>query len=264
MSRPIAFFILLLAAFRLQAQNRTDSLLASATLEQCIRYALQHQPAVQQAGIDEQLTEYAVRSRLADWFPQIGATYSLQHNFQRQTSFFNGVATPVGVTNTSGAQVYLNQTLFNRDVLLANRTQGDVRLQSRQATEARKIDLTASVSKAFYDVLTTRQQIRVAEENIARLQKSLNDAFYRYQSGVTDKTDYKRAQITLNNTTAQKQANEAGLVAKIEYLKNLMGYPVYAPLSVVYDSLQMEREVALDTLQQPEYGRRIEFRQLAT
>ena len=264
MSRPIAFFILLLAAFRLQAQNRTDSLLASATLEQCIRYALQHQPAVQQAGIDEQLTEYAVRSRLADWFPQIGATYSLQHNFQRQTSFFNGVATPVGVTNTSGAQVYLNQTLFNRDVLLANRTQGDVRLQSRQATEARKIDLTASVSKAFYDVLTTRQQIRVAEENIARLQKSLNDAFYRYQSGVTDKTDYKRAQITLNNTTAQKQANEAGLVAKIEYLKNLKGYPVNAPLSVVYDSQQKEREVAFDTLQQPEYGRRIEFRQLAT
>lgn len=264
MSRLLVFLVLLLAAGALQAQNRNDSLLNGATLEQCIHYALLHQPAVQQAGIDEQLTDYAVRSRLADWLPQIGGTYSLQHNFQRQTSFFNGVATPVGVTNTSGAQLYLNQSIFNRDLLLANRTQGDVRLQSRQETEARKIDLTANVSKAFYDVLTTRQQIRVATENIARLQKSLNDAFYRYQAGVTDKTDYKRAQITLNNTIATKQAAEAALVAKLEYLKNLMGYPTYAPLTVVYDSLRMEQEVVFDTLQQPDYARRIEFQQLTT
>lgn len=264
MYKPVLFIFLATVAFRLSAQERSDTLGTAVTLEQCIQYALAHQPAVQQTGIDEQITEYAIRNRLADWYPQIGAGYSLQHNFQRQTSFFNGVATPVGVTNTSAAQLYVNQSIFNRDLLLANRTQGDVRLQARQATEARKIDLTADVSKAFYDVLTTRQQIRVAAENIARLQKSLKDAFYRYQSGVTDKTDYKRAQISLNNTTATKQANEAALVAKLEYLKSLMGYPTYAPLAVVYDSLRMEQEVAFDTLQQPDYSRRIEYRQLMT
>jgi outer membrane protein TolC len=120
------------------------------------------------------------------------------------------------------------------------------------------------VSKAFYDVLTTRQQIQVANENIARLQKSLNDAFYRYQSGVTDKTDYKRAQIALNNTTATKQANEAALVAKLEFLKSLMGYPISASLTVVYDSLKMEREIPFDTLQPLDYLKRVEFQQLAT
>jgi len=264
MARFVSFVFLSLAALRLQAQSQSDSLLPSATVDQCIRYALTHQPIIQQAGIDEQLTDLSVRNRLADWYPQIGANYSLQHNFQRQTSFFNGVATPVGATNTSAAQLYLNQSIFNRDVLLARSTQGDVRLQARQATESRKIDVVAGVSKAYYDVLTTRQQIQVADENIARLQKSLNDAYYRYTAGVTDKTDYKRAQITLNNTTATKQANEAALKAKVEYLKNLMGYPVNESLNVVYDSLQMEREVAFDTLQMPEYSRRIEYSQLAT
>ncbi len=264
MKKIVLYFYLLIAALGLKAQSRNDSLLDRATLERCIQYAITHQPVIQQAGIDEQLTEYAVRNRLADWYPQIGANYSLQHNFQRTTSFFNGVATPVGVTNTSTAQLYLNQAIFNRDVLLANRTQGDVRLQARQNTQARKIDVVVNVSKAFYDVITTRQQILVAAENIARLQKSLNDAYYRYQAGVTDKTDYKRAQITLNNTTATKQANESFLVAKIEYLKNLMGYPVYAPLNIVFDSLQMERDVAFDTLQRPDYSQRIEYQQLTT
>lgn len=257
----VCFFLVLQQS---HAQAQTDSLPAAATLEQCIQYALAHQPGVEQAQLGEQITEYQIRSRLADWYPQIGGNYSLQHNFQRQTSFFNGVPTPVGVTNTSIAQLSLNQAIFNRDVLLANRTQGAVRLQAQQATAATKIDVTANVSKAFYDILTTQQQIKVANENIARLQRSLNDAYYRYQAGVADKTDYKRAQISLNNTTATKQANEAALVAKVENLKTLMGYPFAATLSVVYDSLQMERDVAFDTLQQPDFSKRIEYQLLQT
>src|SRR4051794_33278147 len=222
----------------LQAQGRTDSLLQPATLPQIISYALEHQPSIRQAAIDEQLTQYAIRNKLADWYPQIGSTFSFQHLFQRSTSFINGVPSPAGVFNTSTVQVYLDQAIFNRDVLLARRTRRDVGLRVSQSTSIRKIDLTADVSKAFYDVLSTRQQIQVAAENISRLEKSLNDAYFRYQAGVTDKTDYKRAQITLNNTTATKQINEAALTAKLQYLKLLMGYPPFAPLVIVYDSLQ--------------------------
>ncbi|HEV7332328.1 MAG TPA: TolC family protein [Flavisolibacter sp.] len=265
MKRISAWLLSCLAFLSLEAQQRDpDTLPVVATLEQCIQFALKHQPLIAQAQLDEQITEANIRGRLADWYPQIGASYTLQHNFQRQTSFFNGAAVPVGVANTSTAQLSLSQAIFNRDVLLANRTQGDVRLQTRQNTAARKIDIAAAVSKAFYDVLTTQQQIKVAAENILRLQRSLNDAYYRYQVGVTDKTDYKRAQITLNNTTAAKQANEAALVAKVEYLKNLMGYPVTRQLTVAYDSLQMERDVVFDTLQRPDFSQRIEYSQLVT
>ena len=265
MMKKIFSLLLFCPAFQfVQAQSQTDSLLQVATLEQCVQYALKHQPTIGQAALNEQITETNIRGRLADWYPQIGAAYTLQHNFQRQTTFFNGTAVPVGVANTSTAQFTLNQAIFNRDVLLANRTQGDVRLLARQNTEAQKIDVTAAVSKAFYDVLATQQQIKVATENILRLQRSLNEAYYRYQAGVTDKTDYKRAQIALNNTTATKQANEAALVAKVEYLKNLMGYPTAAQLTVAYDSLRMEREVVFDTLQRPDFSRRVEYSQLAT
>jgi outer membrane protein TolC len=264
MKRIVAIVCFYFSVFYVHAQNKGDSQLSQATLEQCIQYALTHQPAIEQARLDEQITEANIRSHLADWYPQIGANYTIQHVFQRQTSFFNGTATPVGVTNTSTGQLFLNQAIFNRDVVLANRTKGDVRLQTRQLTDSRKIEITADVSKAFYDILTTQQQIRVANENILRLQQSLKDAYYRYQSGVTDKTDYKRAQITLNNTTATKQSNEAALVAKVEYLKNLMGYPVGARFDITYDSLQMERDVAFDTLQQPNFSKRIEYQLLST
>jgi outer membrane protein len=264
MMKTLALALFLFPATLLYAQANSDSLLTAATLQQCIQYAIDHQPSVKQSQLQEEIVGYNIRSRLADWYPQIGGNYSVQHNFQRSTSFFNGMATPVGVKNTSTAQVYLDQTIFNRDVLLANRTQNEVRLAAKQSTAAEKIDIIVSVSKAYYDILTTTQQIRVATENIARLQKSLDDAYYRYQSGVTDKTDYKRAQIALNNTKATKQINEAALVAKTENLKNYMGYPVGAPITVVYDSLQMEREVGFDTLQRPDFSKRTEYQQLIT
>ena len=264
MKKSLVFLSFSFCILLLSAQPNKDSLLIAASLQECIQYALNHHPAVKQARLQEQIAGYDVRSRIAEWYPQIGGIYSLQHNFQRSTGFFNGIATPVGVNNTSTAQFYLDQTIFNRDVLLARRTKSDVYLQASQATDAEKIDITVNVSKAYYDILTTQQQIKVADENISRLQKSLNDAYYRYQSGITDKTDYKRAQIALNNTRATKQINEASLVAKMENLKNFMGYPVGASLAIVYDSLQMEREVGFDTLQRPEFSKRIEFQQLLT
>ncbi len=256
--------LLISAGSPLFAQTATDSVLLNPSLQQCIQYALQHQPGVQQAVIDEHITENLIRSKLADWYPQINMNYNLQRNFQVQTSVIGGNPVRLGVANVSALQFGLTQQIFNRDVLLASRTQKDVRLQAQQNTAASRIDVVSDVSKAFYDVLATRQQIRISEENIIRIKRSLQDAYNQYKAGVTDKTDYKRATITLNNTTAYLKSSESALKAKEEYLKYLMGYPVEQPLSIAYDSLQMEREIAVDTLQPADPSNRIEYMQLET
>jgi outer membrane protein len=246
------------------AQSAQDTALVSPDINQCVQFALSHQPVVQQSLIDEKITETTIKSKLADWYPQLKFNYTLQHNFQLQTSIIGGNAVRLGVSNISIAQFNLSQQIFNRDVLFAMKTKNDVRTLSRQNTSASKIDIAANVSKAFYDVLATTQQIKVSRENIARIERSLQDAFNQYKAGVTDKTDYKRATIALNNTKAFLQSNLAILKAKKEYLKFLMGYPAEKDLEIAYDSLQMEKETGLDTLQQPDYTQRIEYRQLET
>ncbi len=258
--------LLPLLATAQQASNKpaADSLLQQATLQNVVDYAIKHQPIIQQSLIDERITENTIKSKLADWYPQVNFNYSLLHNFQVQTSIIGGNPVQLGVNNTSLGQFALTQNLFNRDVLLAFRSRGDVRLQASQNTSANKIDIAASVTKAFYDVLATIQQIKVADENIVRLERSLKDATAQYNAGVADKTDYKRATITLNNTRATRKSNMALLQSKQEYLKYLMGYPITQPLNIVYDSLQMEREIGLDTAQNINLGSRIEYRQLQT
>jgi len=236
----------------------------NGTLEEVIRYAIKNQPLIQQSVIDERITENTIKSKLADWYPQINFNYNLQHNFIVQTSIIGGNPVKLGVKNISAGQFTVSQAIFNKDVILAKRTRGDVRLQASQTTTANKTDLAVNVSKAFYDVLATTQQIDVSVEDINRLERSLQDAQNQYKSGITDKIDYKRAMISLNNTKAAKKSNEEVLKGKVEYLKALMGYPMEKDLRISYDSLQMEREMLLDTLQGPEVTSRIEYQLLTT
>jgi outer membrane protein len=250
--------------FGLKAQTKDSTKLINATLQNVVAYAIKHQPLIEQAKIDEQITDNTIKSKLADWYPQVNFNYNLQHNFQVQTSIIGGNPVQLGVNNTSALQFTATQQIFNRDVLLALRSKDDVRLQSRQNTSNNKIAVAVNVSKAFYDIIATSQQIKVADENIRRTQTGLNNSYNQYKAGLVDKTDYKRATIALNNLKASKQSNELLLKAKLQNLKNLMGYPDSSELSLAYDSLQMEKEISYDTLKTSNYQNRIEYKLLET
>jgi Outer membrane protein len=255
-----------------QSITSTDSTLSSATLENCIRYGLEHQPVIKTAQVDEEITETTIKSKLADWYPQLNLDANLQHYLKMPITMIpdrdnpNGpkVPTQFGVRNSSTPQLSLTQTIFNRDVLLASRTAKDVRVQARQNITANKIDVGAAIAKAFYDVLLTRQQINVLDQTITRLERSLKDAYNQYQGGITDKIDYKRATISLNNARADRKAAEEQLNARYAYLKQQMGYPADQPLQIVHDTTHLENDIAIDTLQGIRYENRIEFQQLQT
>ena len=54
--------------------------------------------------LNEEITETIIKSRLADWYPQVNFNYTLQHNFQLPTANFNGQYHKNRLENTSGAQ----------------------------------------------------------------------------------------------------------------------------------------------------------------
>lgn len=261
----LIFIVTLFGRGILNAQTN-DSLptLQEATLQNCIQYAIQHNPDIQNAKINQDITETIIKSKLADWYPQVNFSYNLQHNFQLPTLNFNGNITHTGTENTSGASFGVTQNIFNRDVLLASRTSKDVRLAATENTKEQKINLAVEVSKAFYDIILTVQQLRVIEEDIVRTNQSLKDAYYQYQAGIVDKTDYKRATIALNNAKAQQKSGEESLKAKNAALKALMGYPDTRLLDLAYDTTEMEREIYFDTTQIVDYNNRIEIQQLET
>ena len=242
----------------------SDSLLEKATLQNCVQYALRHQPLMKQSRLNEEITGYQIRSKLADWFPQLNFNYNLQHNYLLPTSNFQGNTIKVGLNNTSSGQFSLTQTIFNRDVLLAASTAGEVRNQAKQISVNNKINVVVNVSKAFYAVLFTQQQNNLLDEDIIRLKQSYEDAYNQYKGGVVDKTDYEQAEIALNNAEAEKKQNEELLKANYANLKDQMGYPSDSDLSLLYNITTMENEVSIDTSEALNYDKRIEYKLLQT
>jgi len=260
---PMIFFWIVIISFT-RATAQQDSLTTEATLNQCVSYAMQHQPAINQAYIDERIVNAEIKSRIADWYPQIGLDYSLQHYFKTPVSIINGNPVATAQKNYSTAFFSVTQNIFNADALLASRTSGEVRTQAKQYVENNKIYVTLNVSKAFYDVLLSQQQLVLVDQDIARLARSVKDSYNQYVAGVTDKTDYKRAQISLNNSYADKKRYEEQLTAKTSVLKLLMGYPQDSTIRLKYDSTRLRDDAFIDTLQEVNYSNRIEYKILQT
>jgi outer membrane protein TolC len=268
MKRPISTMVMACLCFSLtglQAQLRTDTAtLKEGTLDNCIQYALQHQPLIQQSLLDEAIVDKQVQAKLADWYPQLNFNYNYSHSFDLPVAYFSNIYVRTGTFNSSNLGLNLSQNIFNRDVLLASRTAKDVRTQVKQNTSFNKIELAVGVSKAFYDVLLTQQQVWVLNEAIVRLERSLKDALSQYRSGVADKTDYKRATIALNNAKAQQKQSTDLVTAKLSYLKQLMGLQDSANLQLQYDTSMMEKDALTDTAAPVQYDNRIEYRLLQT
>ena len=253
----------LLAPLALMAQNEgVES--ADLSLDDCIEYALKNRPLVEQSRIDEAIGEREINAQLSSWLPQVSAQLNATHNFRLQTAAFGENLVTIGRKNTSNLLLQANQTLYNNDVFLASRAARYRRLQLDQNTVEAKVNTVVEVSKAFYDILFTLEQLRILDENIARLEKQYRDAVSRYEAGLVDKTDYQRASIALANTRSDRKRTQEMIGAKEAYLKQLMGYPVEADLELEYDYEQMQGEIMIDTTQVIQLANRIEVQLLQT
>ena len=265
--KPFLFILLLTFSLnsKLYAQTTTDTLV---TLRQCVEFALRNQPAVRQAGIDEQINEKNIRIGLADWLPQITSADVYQHYFQGAPAA--AAADPAALAagerlnELSTLNLQLNQVLYNNDVLQAAKAAKYSRTYYKENTQSSQINVVADVSKAFFDVLLSQKQLQILNEDIVRLQRSLKDAYDRYQAGVVDKTDYKQATISLNNSIASRKQTAEAINSKLAYLKQIMGISRDHNLILSYDSTRYQQEVSMDTLQRLDVNNRIEYKLLQT
>jgi outer membrane protein TolC len=243
-----------------------------ANLPQCIEFALRNQPLVRQSQLDEQIGERNIRIGLSSWLPQLNATGVYTRNIQLQTTVFPDLTNPsgpqqvirIGLPNTSTLGVAASQLLFSNDVLRAARSVKPTRLVYQQTTTANKIDVVTNVSKAFYNILLTEEQLKILDEDIQRQERQVKDSKARLDVGLVDKTDYLRASVSARNAYAQRRGTAATLPGLYSNLKQLMGLAPEKPLALQYDTLQMVRETRLDTSELLVPERRIEIQQLQT
>jgi outer membrane protein TolC len=245
------------------AQTNADTSVKVVTLRQCVEFALRNQPIVRQAAIDEAINERDIKISLSAWLPQVSGSGLYDYYFKGSPIL--PVPTTVGnIDNTSTLGLQANQVIYNNDVLQAAKAAKYSRLYYKQNTASSQINVVSDVSKAFFDVLLSQKQLDILNEDIIRLKRSLKDAYSQYQAGVVDKTDYKQATISLNNSLASRKQTEESIKSKLAYLKQIMGVNPNNELTLSYDSTRYEAEAVIDTNQKLDVNNRIEYQLLQT
>jgi outer membrane protein len=269
----ISILFLVLSSL-LTGQTVHDTLPSNVTLSQCITYALANQSLIKQSLLDEDITKRNIRIALSAWYPQLEVDANVQHFLQIPTAYYPNlnnppaytpfIALPSTPTNVSSGVFSANQTLYSNNLFFAARTSRELRNQASENTENSKINTYVDVTKAFFDLLLTEEQLNVLNEDILRLQHNYKDAYSFYKNGLTDKIDYQRTEISLNNAQAQRKSTEEALKAKYSVLKHLMGVVPEKQLIVSYDSSKFENEILIDTTKNLDYSNRIEYQLLQT
>jgi len=268
----VIIFSLCITVFaQAQKKNNADTV-QYLTIDQCILYAMEHQPGVMQSVIDIDIARKTNAINISGWLPQVNLTGNLIHYDELPTSFSLNSLNPEGplikghpgVTNTVIPQLSLTQTIFNPDVYYAAKSAHLLVQQAQQSNDSAKINLIAAVSKSFYGLLLTLEQMRVLRDDTARLGRNLSDTYHQYLGGIVDKTDYKEATISLNNSKALLRQSRENVRPQYAVLKQLLGFPPEKEFSVSFDTIQMMKQINIDTTQVLQYEKRIEFQGLQT
>ncbi|WP_288883131.1 TolC family protein [Pedobacter panaciterrae] len=275
MKTKIYLIILLLffAGGMVQAQV-TDSLNYKFSLKEAIDYALNHQSAVLNAQIDEEIAKNDVKKTVGTGLPQVSTTFNFQDYLKVPTSllpgeFFGqpGTQIPVkfGVKYNSSAGIELNQLLFDGTYIVGLQASKTYKELSVRTSTRTKIETVVAVTKAYYSVLVNKEQLTLIDANLVQLTKSFNDTEAMFKNGFAEKIDADRLLVLKNNLETERENATRSLSINIDLLKFQMGMPVTAALEPVDKISEVRAQpvsaVVADT---SAYKARIEYSLLET
>jgi outer membrane protein TolC len=274
-SRRLIFAIAFLFISYVSAAQRTAATIDTSeylNLKQCVEYALLHQPALNRSLLNISIAKATNAVNLSGFFPQVSIEGTFTHYIELPTSFVTdttGATTTqtkqrVGVGNTLSPEIYVSQAIFSPSLIYALRSAPLYVKQANQITDSTKINVVATVSKAFYNLLLTLEQINVLKADTMMLSQSVSDTYHQYVGGIVDETDNDQAIITLNNSRAQLNQAVENVIPQYSTLKQLMGYPPQKQFNVSFDTLQMMNDIYFDTTQPLQFNKRIELQLIKT
>ncbi len=206
------------------------------TLQQCIATALQKSPDLAAASGTVDVGRSRVGQARSAWYPQIGATGSLQRIGPPSGSLTGGTVTDAPYNRYQTA-ISLNQTLLD-----FGRTSSQVDI-AKENLLAAKADLQTqedavilNVKQAYYGVLQAKRNRDVAADVLRQYQLHLEQAKGFYAVGVNAKIDVIKAEVDLSNAKLGLINAENALKIAWVTLNNAMGVPD-APEYTIEDNL---------------------------
>ncbi len=232
----------------LGAQDETEF-----SLEDCIDYALQNNENLEISKLENDIAVTQINEILARGLPQINGSIGLAKNIDIQTSFIqdfispavygvlihesllpDGTTTPdpqtfpavFGTKYSGKANLTVRQLIFDGSYFVGLKAARTVKLLSQRQEKQTRVEIVENVSKAYYLVLVTKENLEFLGRNFATVDTLLNETSVMYQNGFAEKIDVSRIKIQHNNLLTDLKNNTELLIISMNVLKFQMGMPI--------------------------------------
>src|SRR5579872_2715447 len=236
------------------------------SLQDCINYAYEHQDTVKNAALDVKSADYKVRETTGQGLPQISGSVNFQDYLKTPSvifpNFANGlyqilnqegvkdkngnVIQPMNLPNqklsiyqpyNANAGLTLTQTLFDGSYLVGLKASKTYKELSQRSYTRSKISAKVDVTKAYYQVLVSNEQLKLLDADLNQLKQQVDQTTAENKQGFAEKIDVDRISFQYNNLATTRENTVRLLVLNYEMLKFQMGMPVSEEL-ILTDKLE--------------------------
>ena len=207
----------------------------SFTLQDCINYAYEHQDTVINAGLDVKSAEYRVKEIIGGGLPQVDGSALFQDYLKIPTNllpgeFFGqpGTFIPVkfGVKYQSNLSLDVSQILFDGSYIVGLKARNTYKELSQRNYVRTRINTNTNVTKAYYQVLVSNEQIKLLDANLNQLKQQLDQTTAQNKQGFVEKIDVDRLSYQYNALQTSRENVVRLLVLNYQLLKFQMGMPI--------------------------------------
>lgn len=201
--------------------------------------------------------------------PQVSGSIDLKDYLNIPTSLLPGqifgypagtfIPVKFGTKYNSTVGISASQLVFSSDYIFGVKASDQFLNLSRIAISRSKSDVTAQVSKAYYNVIINKERVKYLDANIARLKKIMDDTKAYGKAGFVELIDVERLEVQYNNLASEREKTDRFIELSTNMLKFQMGYKLGDPIQLT-DSLNVKNEVTenlpllqADVSKRPEY-----------
>ncbi|HEY6094086.1 MAG TPA: TolC family protein [Gallionellaceae bacterium] len=207
------------------------------TLQEALRLATEHSPALAMAEAQRQGAQAAVKSAHAFQNPELevasGVSRSRQPGGAEGRNEMVGIAQPIEFPSTRSAR---------QGVAAAGAEAGDA------ALEAARLEQRAAVKQAYFDVLRRQEEAALAQENLALLEQIRDRVKVKVSVGEAARYELVKSEAETLAAESALQSAEVRVVQARDWLRALIGAPLDEHFEVAPEPLWPASLPALDEL----------------
>lgn len=238
------------------------------TLQQALKYALEHKAEALKAKLEIENAEYLIDETRGSALPQVSGSGTLTYNPMLQKVAFPGdmmgqpgkmVVVAMGQKWQSNAVLNVNQQIFNQAIFTGLRAARSTREFYRINSTLTDEQLIEKVADAYYQVFQLQQQLHTVQTNLDNTLKTQKVISGLVDAGLAKKIDLDRIVVAVNNLEAGKQQMVNSLQLSENALKFAIGMEMNKDIVLPNETFEINAAILAD---QPEVTNRTELKLL--